>query len=370
MKSIVSICLAAFSLAAQAGTFVYVSNAQDGTISSYRIDGAQGTLQPLAITEAGPLVMPLAQSPDGRHLYASLYSKPYSVVNYRIDGETGALDRVATAALPANMPYIATDRSGRYLLAASYDGDTISVSPIGPGGVVQGEPLELRKTGRHAHSIVVDPSNRFAYVALLGADRVLQLRFDERSGALAPIGAGFVRAGKRTGPRHIAPAPNGRFLYVLGELSGSVSTYAIDRATGALRRLESVANEPALRWQLQPGTIRAGGPLDDTPRVWAADIKVSPDGRFVYATERTSSTVSWYRADPATGKIIYSGYLQVEKQPRGIAIGPRGRWLVVTGEESPEVGLYAIDAETGALRRTGSAPAGRGANWVEIVDTD
>ncbi|MCD2513294.1 lactonase family protein [Comamonas endophytica] len=370
MKHIALIVAAACSLAAQAGTFAYVSNAEDGTISSYRIDRAQGRLQPLATTEAGPLVMPLAQSPDGRHLYASLYAQPHAVVSYRIDGTSGALDRVATTGLPQNMPHIATDRSGRYLLAASYDGDQISVSPIGPGGVVQGEPLELHKTGRHAHSIVVDPSNRFAYVALLGADRVLQLAFDERNGALTPIGTGFVQAEQGTGPRHIAPAPNGRFLYVLNELSGGVSTYAIDRGTGALRLLGSAANEPALLQQLPKGMIRAGGPVDDTPRIWAADIKVSPDGRFVYATERTTSTVSWYRANPLSGELIYSGYLQVEKQPRGIAIDPRGRWLVVTGEKSPEVGLYAIDFETGALRRADSAPAGKGANWVEIVDTD
>ena len=370
MKTITLIVSAAFSLAAQAGTFAYVSNAQDGTISSYRIDRAQGTLQPLATTPAGPLVMPLAQSPDGRHLYASLYTPPYAVVSYRIDGETGALDRVATAALPQNMPYIATDRSGRYLLAASYDGDTISVSPIGPGGVVQGEPLELHKTGRHAHSIVVDPSNRFAYVALLGADRLLQLTFDERSGVLTPIGAGFVDAEEGTGPRHIAPAPNGRFLYVLNELTGSVSTYAIDRSTGALRLLGAVESAVARRHRLQKGVIRPGGPLDDTPRVWAADIKISPDGRFVYATERTTSTVSGYRVDPMHGGLTYLSSLEVEKQPRGIAMDPRGRWLVVTGEKSAEVGLYAIDPDSGALRRTGAAPAGRGANWVETVDTD
>lgn len=370
MKYIALIVAAAVGAAAQAGTFAYVSNAEDGTISSYRIDRAQGRLQPLATTVAGPLVMPLAQSPDGRHLYASLYAAPYAVLSYRIDAQTGALDRVAAAGLPRNMPYIATDRSGRYLLAASYDGDQISVSPIAPGGVVQGEPLELHRTWRHAHAIVLDPSNRFAYVALLGADRVLQLAFDERSGALTPIGRGFVHAEKGAGPRHIAPAPNGRFLYVLNELSGSISTYAIDRGSGALRLLGAVESAAAQRYRLQKGVIRAGGPLDETPRIWAADIKISPDGRFVYATERTSSTVSGYRVDPAAGRLAYLFTLEVEKQPRGIAIDPRGRWLVVSGEKSAEVGLYAIDAESGALRRSAAAPAGRGANWVEIVDTD
>jgi len=370
MKTITLIVSAAFSLAAQAGTFAYVSNAQDGTISSYRIDRAQGTLQPLGTTAAGPLVMPLAQSPDGRHLYASLYAPPYAVVSYRIDGTSGALDRVARSSLPDSMAYIATDRGGRYLLSASYDGDVVSVSPIAPGGMAQGEPVELHKTGRHAHSIVVHPSNRFAYVAVLGADQILQLAFDERSGALTPIGAGFAATAQGAGPRHIAPAPNGRVLYVLNELSGAVTTYGIHRDTGALFRLGSVDNEPAKRQQLQKGVIRAGGPPDPTPRIWAADIKVSPDGRFVYATERTTSTVSWYRAEPLTGTLSYLSSLEVEKQPRGIAIDPRGRWLVVTGEKSAEVGLYAIDPDSGALRRTGAAPAGKGANWVEIVDTD
>lgn len=370
MKSIILIVAALTCLGARAGTFAYVSNAEDGTISSYRIDRATGTLQPLATTGAGPRVMPLAQSPDGRHLYAGLYAAPYAVVSYRIDGTSGALDRVATAALPDSMAYIGTDRGGRYLLAASYDGDLVSVSPIAPGGVVQGEPLQLRSTGRHAHSIVLDPSNRFAYVGLLGGHQVLQFDFNERSGALAPIGTGFAAAEEGAGPRHIAPAPNGRFLYVLNELSGAVTTYAIQRDSGALHRLDRVDNGPAKRQQLPKGVVRAGGPPDPTPRIWAADIKVSPGGRFVYATERTTSTVSWYRANPLSGELSYLSSLEVEQQPRGMAIDPRGRWLVVAGEKSTEVGLYAIDPESGALRRTGAAPAGRGANWVEIVDTD
>ncbi|MGQ0727551.1 lactonase family protein [Acidovorax sp.] len=365
---------ASIGLAAQAGTFAYVSNAEDGTISSYRIDGASGALQPLATTPAGKLVMPLALSPNGRHLYASVRSQPYSVVSYRIDARTGALDRLATASLPESMAYISTDRSGKYLFGASFGGDVVSVNPIGPHGVAQGETLELVKTGRHAHSIMVDPTNRFVYVGNLGVHRVLQFAFDDHSGALAPIGAGFAPAEQGAGPRHSAPAPNGNFLYVLNELFGTVTTYAIDRKTGALSAKASVDGVPAARYKLEKGLIRPplgqGEKVDDTPRIWAADIKVSPDGRFVFTTERTSSTVTSYRADPASGALSYLATIEVEKQPRGIAIDPRGRWLVVAGEKSPEVGLYAIDPQSGALKRTGGAPAGKGANWVEIVDTE
>lgn len=359
---------------AQAGTFAYVSNAEDGTLSSYRIDTASGgTLQALAVTPAGKLVMPLALSPDGRHLYASVRSQPYSVLSYRIDARTGALNRVATTALPESMAYIATDRTGRYLFGASFGGDVISVSPIGRTGVVQGEALAVIPTGRHAHSIVADPSNRFVYVGNLGVHRVLQFAFDERSGALQPIGPGFAQAEQGSGPRHTAPSPNGRFLYVLSELFGTVTTYAIDRHSGALTAQGTVAGVPA-RYGLEKGLIRPplgqGEKVDDTPRIWAADIKVSPDGRFVYTTERTSSTITAYRADPATGQLSALETIEVEKQPRGIAMDPRGRWLVVAGEKSPRVGLYAIDAATGRLQRVSEAPAGKGANWVEIVDTE
>ena len=359
--------------AASAATFVYVSNADDGTIGSYRLDAGSGALRPLATTPAGKLVMPLALSPDGRHLYASVRSQPYAVVTYRIDGATGALDRLATAALPESMAYLSTDRSGRYLLSASFGGDVIAVNPIGPQGVAQGEALQVIKTGRHAHSIVPDVTNRFVYVGNLGVHRVLQFAFDEHSGALTPIGAGCAQAVDGSGPRHSAVAPNGNFLYVLGELYGTVTTYAIDRTTGALTRGESVEGVPA-RYKLEKGLIRPplgqGEKVDDTPRIWAADIKVTPDGRFVYTTERTSSTVTAYRADPATGRLSYLGTTEVEKQPRGIAIDPRGRWLVVSGEKSAEIGAYAIDPQTGALRRVAGAPAGKGANWVEIVERD
>ncbi|KAF1049375.1 lactonase family protein [Xylophilus sp.] len=373
LRAAAAAAVAAACLAAQAGTFVYVSNAEDGTISGYQIDGAAGCLLPLATTTAGALVMPLALSPNGRYLYAAVRSQPYSAVSYRIDARTGALDRLATASLPESMAYLSIDRTGRCLFGASFGGDVVSVSAIGPQGVAQGQALQVIRTGRHAHSIVPDATNRFVYVGNLGVHRVLQFAFDERSGALTPIGEGFVPAVDGSGPRHSAPSPDVRYLYVLGELFGTVTIYTFDRATGALTRGASADGVPE-RYRLEKGLIRPplgqGEKVDHTPRIWAADIKITPDGRHLYTTERTSSTVTAYQVDPASGRLTRQATIEVEKQRRGIAIDPRGRWLVVAGEKSAEVGLYAIDPATGALRRTAGAPAGKCANWVEIVDTE
>jgi len=362
---------AAFSAAtgaiahAEPATYVYVSNAGDGTISQFKLDQNDGTLKSLGLVEAGKMVMPMAISPDRRYLYAAIRSKPYSVISYLIDAETGTLKPIAQAPLADSMAYISADKTGRYLFGASYGGDLISVNAIGPQGFVQDPPLQVIKTGRHAHSILPDLSNRYVYVGNLGVDHVLQFNFNEKTGALAPIGTGYAAAPKGSGPRHPAVSPDNRHVYVLGELSGTVTTYAIDPATGALTEKQSVSSVPS-SWNFHPGVMDAS-PTDPSPRIWAADIRVSPNGRYVYTTERTSSTVTTFRADPATGTLTYVGNIEVEKQPRGINLDPQGKYLIVSGEKSDQIGIYALDPESGMPKPLAKYPVGKGANWVEVV---
>jgi 6-phosphogluconolactonase len=355
------------SLTAHAATFVYVSNAGDGNISVYKLNAGNGALQALGTAPAGMAVMPMAISPDRRYLYASIRSKPYSVISYLIDSKIGALTQLGKSALPDSMAYVSTDRNGRYLFSASYGGDVIAVNPIGPQGVVQGESLQIIKTGPHAHSILPDLSNRFVYVANLGADKVLQFSFDEKTGRLEPIGPGYVRTQQGSGPRHPALSPNGRFLYEISELMGIVTTYRIDPSSGALTQVSSISGlDPKLKL---PNGLTGPTPAGDTtPRIWAADMHITPDGRFVYVSERTSSTISAFSADPLTGKLDYLSTTKVEKQPRGFNIDPRGNYMVVSGEKSNKVGVYAIDRKTGGLNLLGQYPGGKGANWVEIVE--
>ena len=354
---------------AHAATFVYVSNAQDGTISIYKLDPANGDLQPAGHAAAGNPVGPMALSPDHRHLYASIRSKPFSVATYLIDSKTGALTRVSTASLADSMAYISTDRSGRFLFSASYSGDVVSVNPIGPQGFAQ-DATQVVKTGRHAHAILVDPSNRFVYATSLGTDQVLQFDFNQGTGALSPNKVPSTRLPDGAGPRHFVFSPNGRFLYVLSELAGTVTTFAIDTATGNLTEAGSVEGVPK-SYGLAHGVVRPPGgaaQVDDTPRIWASDVHITPDGKFLYMAERTSSSISAFACDPATGKLTFLSNLVVEKQPRGFNIDPRGRFVVVAGEKSDEVGVYAIDPQHGALTSIGHAAAGRGANWIEIVE--
>ena len=355
---------------AAAGTFVYVSNAEDGAIATYRMQPETGALQPGPRVDVAPMVMPMVVSADRRYLFAAVRSKPLSVVTLSIDPRTGALMPVSTSPLPESMCYLSLDKTGRFLFAASYAASLVSVQAVGDDGRVSAEPLQVIPTGRNAHSIRIDESNRFVFVPTLGSDAVFQFRFDAKSGRLSSNTPALVLVKPSAGPRHVITSPNNRFVYVVNEMLGTVTTFALDNETGLLTELDSTSGLPPDA-KLIPGAKRGAQPERNTDNdIWAADLHITPDGRFVYMSERTSSTLAQFNVNAATGKLTYVGSTPTEKQPRGFAIDPTGRFVVASGEKSERISVYAIDAATGTLRALERYPTGKGANWVEIVTFD
>ncbi len=358
------------SAPALAGTFVYVSNAEDGDIGMYTLQ-ADGSLQPGQRFKAAKLVMPMTVSPDKRFLVAAVRSKPFQAYSYGIDKSSGALNVVGTATLAESYPYVAFDRSGRYLLGASYGANQVGVNPVAADGRV-GEPLQVIPTARNAHSIRADNTNRFVFVPHLGTDQVFQFLFDEKTGHLTANTPPVLQLKSGTGPRHLIVSSDNRFVYLLNELTGTVTTLSLDPNVGTLRELDSVSALPP-DTKLGPGLPRGAvgvpgvAPRNTANDIWASDLHLTPNGRLLYAAERTSSTLAAFRVDIATGKLTYLGSTPTEKQPRGFNIDPTGRFVVVSGELSDTISSYAIDAETGTLKLIGRYPTGKGANWVEIV---
>jgi 6-phosphogluconolactonase len=365
----------ASSAPALAGTFVYVSNAEDGDIGMYTLQ-ADGSLQPGQRFKAEKLVMPMAVSPDKRFLIAAVRSKPFQAYSYSIDKSSGALNLVGTGTLAESYPYIAFDRSGRFLLGASYGANQVGVNPVGADGRV-GEPLQVIPTARNAHSIRTDNTNRFVFVPHLGTDQVFQFLFDEKSGRLSANTPPVLQLKQGSGPRHLIVSSDNRFVYLLNEMTGMVTTLSLDPNAGTLKELDSVSVLPP-DTKLVPGVPRGavGTPgANQAPRntandIWASDLHLTPNGRLLYAAERTSSTLAAFRVDTASGKLTYLGSTSTEKQPRGFNIDLTGRFVVVSGEQSDTISSYVIDAETGALKLIGRYPTGKGANWVEIVALD
>jgi len=103
--------------------------------------------------------------------------------------------------------------------------------------------------------------------------------------------------------------------------------------------------------------------------IWASDLHVTPDGRFLYAAERTSSSIGSFSVEPSTGTLRYLGSTPTEKQPRGFRIDPTGHFMVVSGEKSDTLSSYRIEPN-GLLVPVGRVATGKGSNWVEIVSFD
>ena len=374
MTALVAVASLLAAPAARAATFVYVSSAEDGDIGTYALQ-ADGALTAGPRVPAAKVVMPMAVSPDKRFLYAGVRSRPYAVHAYAIDAATGALKPLGTAPLAESFPYISLDRTGRWLLGASYSAHLISVNAVGADGRVAGGPLQVIPVGRNAHAIRVDGGNKFAFVPTLGNDSIFQFTFDARTGRLASNTPAVALMKAGTGPRHLAISADNRFVYVLSELLATVTTFSLDAATGLLAEVGSASGLPA-DTKLGPGAPRGavgapGAPPRNTDNdIWAADIHLTPNGKFLYITERTSSTLNALGVDGATGKLTYTGSVPTEKQPRGFAIDPKSRFLIAAGEKSDTISVYAIDASTGALRLLQKYPTGKGANWVEIVGFD
>jgi 6-phosphogluconolactonase len=369
----IALALSMASAPALAATFVYVSNAEDGNIGVYTLQ-ADGSLAPGARVEAAKVVMPMAVAPDKRFLIAAVRSKPYEAYTYSIDKTSGALKLVGKGPLAESYPYITIDGSGRFLLGASYGAHQVGVNPIGKDGKV-GEPIQVIPTARNAHAIRTDNTNRYVFVPHLGTDQIFQFVLDKKSGKLSANTPPVVQMKQGSGPRHLIVSKDNKFVYLLNELTATVTTLALDAKTGTLKEADSVSALPP-DTKLGPGAPRGAvgapgvAPRDTSNDIWASDLHLTPNGRFLYAAERTSSSLGGFKVDAASGKLTYVGSTPTEKQPRGFAIDPGGKYVVVSGEKSETLSTYAIDAETGALKPIGKYPTGKGANWVEIVSFD
>jgi 6-phosphogluconolactonase len=315
-----------------------------------RLDPRAGTLEPVQALPVAGQVMPMVVSADRRRVYAALRSLPHALLTLSFDPARGRLHELARATLPDSMAHLSLDRLGRWLFAASYPGHLVSVSPLDSDGLA-GAPVQVLPVGPHAHACLAAPGNEQVFVTALGADEELGLRFDAAAGRLAPHPASRLPCRPRSGPRHLVLHPEGRFVYLLHELDAQVDVLALDASRGTLQPLQTVSALPPA--------------FTGTP--WAAELRLSPDGGLLYASERTGSTIAGFRVDARSGRLTPLGHWCTEAQPRSFAIDPGGDWLVAAGQRSHRLALHAIERGSGRLTQCDSVPCGRNPAWVEIV---
>ena len=292
----------------------------------------------------------LAVHPNRRYLYAvnedSLFQgRPSGAASaYAIDPANGKLTLLNQVATHSPGPcHLALDKTAKWLFVANYAGGSITEFPVLADGSLGDDSAfiqhrgssvdQQRQTAPHAHEVVPTPDNRFVLVPDLGLDEVLTYRFDAARGTLAPGDPPFTRVAPGSGPRHLALHPNGKWVYVLAELTATVALYTFDAARGHLQDLvETVSMLP----KDYPGG-KSG-----------AEIVVSPGGHFLYASNRGHDTIVVFSIDAQKGTLTKIDYIETEgKTPRNFTFDPTGEFLFAANQDSGNVAVFRRNGATG-----------------------
>lgn len=274
------------------------------------------------------------------------------VSSFNIEPASGELTHIGNQLMKDSIAYITTDLTGRFLISASYPQHKIIVNPISPQGLVQKQQQVLHDFP-NAHAILIDETNRFVLVPTLGDNRVYQFKFDATSGQLTPNTPAYVALKKKSGPRHLIFHPNSKFVYVLGQSDAGVHVFDFNSKSGTLKEKQTILTLPN---------------QNNDKRKAAADIHITPNGNFLYSSERHSSTISGFKVNAATGTLTPIEVVQTQKKPRGFNIDPTGRFLLVVGQHSNQMSSYTIDKTSGKLTKLKSYEMGENPNWIEIVN--
>jgi 6-phosphogluconolactonase len=268
---------------------------------------------------------------------------------FAIDVKTGKLTLINQQSSWGSGPcHLTVDRSGRCVLVANYGSGSVACLPIRDDGRL-GEATSFhqhrgssvnreRQEGPHAHSVNLSADNRFAFVADLGLDKILIYRFDAAAGRLTPNDPPFVASSPGAGPRHFAFHPNGRWAYVIEEISSTITALGYSPERGTLRPLQTVS------------TLPEGFSGSNT----TAEVQVHPSGKFVYGSNRGHDSIAAFAVDLESGKLRPIGHASTRgKTPRNFAIDPTGTWLLAANQDTDNVAVLRIDPKTGMPRAVG-----------------
>ena len=331
----------------------YTTGKSEG-IYLYRLNLSSGELKPVASTKGVVNPSFLALTPSRRYLYAVNEVQEFAgrksgaVSAFAVDQRTGELRLLnQQPSLGADPCYVDVDAGGRFVLIANYTGGNVMVLPVRRDGSL-GEAADMkqyqgssvnreRQEGPHAHCIVLDPANRFAYSCDLGTDRIMIFRFDSRTGKLLPAEQRWVQVKPGAGPRHLAFQPGGKYVFVLNELHSTVTAFSRDPEKGSLKELQTLTTLPK----------------DFAGTNTSADIHVSSDGRFLYCSNRGHDSIAIFAIDPHGGLSTIGHESTRGMTPRNFGIVPTGAFLLVANQKSDNIAVFRVDRKTGRLSSTG-----------------
>jgi 6-phosphogluconolactonase len=315
------------------GIFVYDFNSETGDVAlKFKVPGVENPSY-------------LAVSLDGKHVFAVNEVKNGTVSSFLFNSTTGELSFLNKVSSGGSGPcYVSVDDKNKYVFAGNYNSGSLSAIPLKEDGSLSSDIQSIqqegssinkgRQQGPHVHSVVLSPDNHYLFTPNLGTDKVCIYRFDPSnvSKPLVPADTEFISVRAGSGPRHIIFHPNSKYAYLIHEMDGIITGY--DYKNGQLTEKQTI-------------TMLAS---DFKGRVGAADIHVSPDGKFLYGSNRGDANEIVIYSIDKKGVLSYVGrQSSMGKSPRNFAIDPSGNYLLVANQDSNEIIIFKRDSKTGLI---------------------
>lgn len=367
MRSILAALLVVPALAAEPVVFVSAfASGEKAGIHAFGFDSETGTLKPLKRATGMQSPFFIALSPDQRFLYSidEFGGKDNFVAAFAIEGRGGdlkPLNRQNTRGTASC--FLEVDPTGKCVLVANYSSGNVTSFPVKGDGSL-GESVSFfqhsgssvdpqRQKGPNAHCFVVSPDGRHSLAADLGIDKVMIYTLDAATATLAPNTAQpFVKLTPGSGPRHLTFHPNGNLVYLINELANTITVFDWNAADGTLKEKQTIATLPK----------------DFTGKSYTADLKITPDGRHLYGTNRGHDSLASYRiADDGTLTLL-SIQPSGGKGPQNLLVTPDGRWLLCANMPGNNVVVFLIDPASGAITPKGEpveVPMASCIRWME-----
>lgn len=345
--------------------------AEAGGIRAFHLDPHSGTLTPAAETRDIPHPFFLALAPDRSTLY-SIWAEsfggpqPGEVAAWRIVDRTGRLEPLGRQSSRGTAScYLETDPTGRTLLVANYSSGDVASLPIAADGSLRPIASFVAHTGSsinpdrqqepHAHAFIPAPAgpdgtSRFAYATDLGTDEILCYPLDAAAGTLA-ADPQATKSRPGAGPRHLRFSRDGRVLYAINELDNTITVYGCEPATGRLTERQTISTLPE----------------GVTTTTFTADLRLTPDGRFLYGTNRGHDSIAVYAVAADGSLALVEIVPSLGKGPQNLAITPDGTLLLCANMPGNSVAVFRIERETGRLTSVGEPVAMTSPACIAIV---
>ncbi len=322
----------------------------------YRFDRSQGKLTEIQTVTEGKSPNFLVVHPNKKYLYAvynegkQKVDKQGSVAAFKIDQATGFLTMINESPSQGSGPaHVSADPKGRFLYVSNYGEGNFSVYRVNPDGGIGAVTDVIKHTGSggnpqrqsapHVHSVIPSRDGKFIYVSDLGIDKVMIYEVDDKTGKVSPGKSPYGANASGSGPRHFTIHPNGKFGFSAEELTSTVASFKIDQLTGALTPIERVSMLPD----------------EFKEKSSAADIHLSPDGKFLYASNRGHESLVIYAVNASTGKLTFVAHENTRgRHPRNFCIDSRGQFVFVANRDTDNITIFSRDARSGKLKYTGT----------------